>query len=234
LKATRKGDDVEIIVSDSGIGIRAEFLPHIFERFRQAEAGSSRAYGGLGLGLAIAKQLVEMHRGTLTVASEGVGRGSVFTVTLPLPERVLYAEDFRAPGDERVQALAGLDILLVEDEADAGATIRGLLEEHGAQVRLVESAAAARESLRIKSPDVILSDIGLPGEDGYSLMRSLRLHGNGWGNGDIPAIALTAFARPEDRDAALEAGFAEHPAKPLEEDRLLQLLDTFVKRRKPS
>jgi two-component system CheB/CheR fusion protein len=218
--ARRDGAMVTIEVIDTGVGIKREFLPHVFDRFRQAEVGATRGHGGLGLGLAIAKQIVELHGGSISVISEGDGQGSTFRVELPLP----VSADIDDTGEVRSldfgPGLQDIEILLVEDEANARDVMQKLLQEHGAKVRAVESAAEAREAIELRRPRLIISDIGLPGEDGYALMRDIRL---GDSDGRIAALAVTAFARPEDRQLALDAGFDEHLPKPVDPDKLLEL-----------
>ncbi len=221
VRGRREAGTVIIDVTDSGVGIKAEFLPHVFDRFRQAEVGSARAHGGLGLGLAIAKQIVELHGGSISVASEGDGRGSTFSVRLSLAPLVPLAMDLDPAANAQPIAegdLRGVDILLVEDEAGARNVMQRLLEGHGAKVRAVESVAAARDAIEMRGPHLIVSDIGLPGEDGYALIRYVRALPR-----RIPALAVTAFARPEDRQHALEAGFDEHLSKPVDPDRLLHV-----------
>jgi two-component system CheB/CheR fusion protein len=229
LAARRDRDIVEIKVTDTGIGIRKEFLAHVFDRFRQAEAGAARSHGGLGLGLAIAKQLVELHRGSIEANSEGEGHGTTFTVRLPLPVRAASPEDLSAETTDPGEGLSGAHILLVEDETSARDTTRRLLQEYGARVVAVESAAAAHEAIAIQWPDVIISDIGLPGVDGYQLLKSIRSRSAGDG-ARVPALALTAFARSEDRQMALSAGFDEHLAKPVDPDRLLSIVAHLARR----
>ncbi|MDB6086936.1 MAG: sensor hybrid histidine kinase, partial [Gammaproteobacteria bacterium] len=227
----RIADDVDIVVTDTGIGIRRDVVPHIFERFRQADSGTTRQHGGLGLGLAIAKQLVELHGGTIGVESEGEGRGASFRVRLPNLKRL--------PGEAqsdstRVQLsldLSGVDVLLVEDEEPARAATARLLEMHGAQVRMVTTVAGAREAFAMQRPDVIVADVGLPGEDGYSLMRSIRQLELAQNTASVPAIAVTAFARPEDRRAALEAGFSDHVPKPLDPARFIVAIANLLRSR---
>jgi signal transduction histidine kinase/CheY-like chemotaxis protein len=223
VRLRRLDGTVQIEVVDSGIGIRPEFLPHVFERFRQAEHGSSRRYGGLGLGLAIAKQLVEMHGGSIRASSEGEGRGSVFTVQLPLQRRDPDAEGDPIAASARLEghSLRGWDVLLVEDDAMARAAMERLLREAGAQVRAVDSARRARDAHAARRPDVIVADIGMPDETGHELIASLREVERGIGTRRTPAIAVTAFVRKEDRERALEAGFDEHLAKPVDPDRLV-------------
>ncbi|MDB5581224.1 MAG: torS [Bradyrhizobium sp.] len=225
LRMRRSGETVEIDVTDSGIGIKAEFLDKIFNPFTQAEIGTARAHAGLGLGLAIAKQLIEQHNGTISVSSEGAGRGTTFSVHLPLPRYVAEAEfvaETHIPDLDKM--LSGLGILVVEDEVEAGRAIAHLLERHGADVHLVESAPAARAAMQVIRPNVILSDIGLPGEDGYMFIATIRSDEGGRNTARIPAIALTAFAGVHDRKRALDAGFDYHLSKPLEAGPLLTLL----------
>jgi CheY-like chemotaxis protein len=220
--ARRDGAMVTIEVTDTGVGIKREFLPHVFDRFRQAEVGATRAHGGLGLGLAIAKQIVELHGGTISVLSEGDGQGSTFRVELPLPVSagIDDTNEVRALDSGAGASLSDIDILLVEDETNAREVMQKLLQERGARVRAVESAAQAREAIEIRRPRLIISDIGLPGEDGYALMRDIRERDT---ESRIAALAVTAFARPEDRQLALDAGFDEHLPKPVDPDKLLEL-----------
>ncbi len=211
----RAGTHVEIRVADNGIGIRADFLPHVFERFRQADGSTTRRQSGLGLGLSITKHLVELHGGTLEVHSAGEDRGTTFTLQLPVA--VLHR-----PGLPEKRAawsppdLNGLNILAVDDQGDARDLLRRVLEECGAHVVAVATAQEALEEIARRRPDVLLSDIGMPDVDGYELLRRIRA-----GGADIPAIALTAFARSEDRTRALRAGFRLHMAKPVEPAELM-------------
>jgi two-component system CheB/CheR fusion protein len=228
VRLRRVEETVEIEVSDTGRGIRADFLPHVFERFRQAEAGSTRSYGGLGLGLAIAKQLVELHGGTICARSEGEGRGATFTVYLPLERRDSMAVNESAGTSEEPRDLHHIEVLLVEDETMARETTRRLLEQHGAQVRSVNLAASAHEAFAIRRPDVIVADIGMPGEDGYDLLRGLRHTEQEQQTARVPAVAVTAFARSEDRQRALAAGFDEHLPKPVDPDRLIAVIAQLV------
>jgi PAS domain S-box-containing protein len=215
----RVGSRVEISVTDTGVGIRPEFVPHVFERFRQADATTTRRHGGLGLGLSIAKHLVELHGGTLEARSAGEGRGATFVMGLPVAavERAgaTEARPVWNPPD-----LAGLKVLAVDDQPDARDLIRRVLEDCGARVIIAGSAAEALEALSRERPDVLLSDIGMPDVDGFDLLRRVRAMGAA-GGGDIPAIALTAFARSEDRTKALRAGFRMHMSKPVEPAELL-------------
>ena len=219
-----------IRVSDTGIGIPPEFLPYVFDRFRQADSSTTRTYGGLGLGLSIVRNLVELHGGTVAVESGGEGRGAVFTVRLPLsPALRPVASPAKSPGAEPPAAprLSGLRILLVDDEPDAREVVSSALEELGAEVTSVPSAAEALAALSRSGADVLVADIGMPGEDGYSLIRKIReLDGDLRG---LPAIALTAYAGEADRRRALEAGFQVHLAKPIEPRLLAETVSTVSK-----
>jgi len=206
----------QITVEDTGKGISADFLPYIFERFRQAEAATTRVYGGLGLGLAIVRYLVEMHSGTVYAASEGEGMGATFTVQLPLME-----SQNKLPLDERplvldnLPSLDGLRVLVVDDQTDTLELIAFILSEYGADVRTAASASEAFDAIAQSVPDILISDIGMPEEDGYSLLARVRTLPAEQG-GLVPAIALTAFAREEERTFALKAGFSRHVPKPVE------------------
>ena len=227
----REDDSIAIRVSDTGIGIAEELLPHIFDRFRQGEGGTTRQHGGLGLGLAIAKQLVELHGGSISAHSEGKGQGTCFVVRLPLKaaeELHLEAPPSREGGP---LDLTGLHVLLVEDEASAREGTRALLEANGAQVQAVESADAAKDAYSVRRPNVLISDIGLPGEDGYSLIQQLRSLERREGGTRMPAMALTAFARTEDRQRAFDAGYDAHMAKPVNPDTLLSEVARLVRQR---
>jgi PAS domain S-box-containing protein len=222
VQVQQMGAAVEIRVSDTGIGIQSEFLPLVFERFRQADASSSRTHGGLGLGLAIVKHLVELHGGTVTVSSEGGGRGATFVVHLPLSAQRSTAHwssqaqaDAGALVDFHAVDLTGTTIVAVDDDTDAQDLIRRVLSDCAATVFTAGSAAEALRLVESEHPDLVVSDIGMPDVDGFELLRRLRRLGKERG-GDIPVIALTAFARPEDRHRALQAGFSAHVAKPIE------------------
>jgi CheY-like chemotaxis protein/anti-sigma regulatory factor (Ser/Thr protein kinase) len=214
---------VQIRVRDTGRGIRPEFLPHVFERFRQADAATTRDHGGLGLGLAIVRHITELHGGTVAVESEGEGRGAVFTVELPIHPVALPAGPRPAPGDgaaeDSAHRLDGVRVLVVDDEADARELLSELLRESGAQVRAAASADEAIAAIEEARPDVLVSDIGMPGEDGYALIRRVKAYERERGL-RIPAVALTAYARDEDRRRALRAGYETHVAKPVDGDEL--------------
>ncbi len=210
-----------ITVTDSGCGIPLEFLPHVFDRFRQAENPTTRMHGGLGLGLSIVRHLVELHGGTVTAHSEGTQRGSRFQVRLPLaPAVVVGAQPARRVGDVLVPvpalALGGLNVLLVEDEPDTRELLATALEHHGADVVAADSSAAALRSLKSVWPHVLISDIAMPEEDGLNLIRKIRSLEQLFGKQALPAIALTAHAGARDRKTILSAGFREHIAKPVE------------------
>jgi signal transduction histidine kinase len=228
---------VEIEVGDDGAGIAPSFLPHVFERFRQAEGGASRSHGGLGLGLAIVKSLVELHGGTVEARSDGPGKGATFVARLPVaPLRVGDAgrpavhprARGEAPGFARPSQLAGARVLVVEDDPDGRELIATVLAQCGAEVTTAGSAAEAFELIMESRFDALVSDIGMPGEDGYVLIRRVRaMAGEG---GRTPAVALTAFARSEDRTHALAAGFDLHVAKPVEPAELVLVLARLVER----
>ena len=220
--------EARIRVADSGTGISPEFLPFIFDRFRQADTSSTRRQKGLGLGLAIARHIVELHGGSIEAASAGEGKGSTFTVTLPFSPAGTEA----APPESRpVDAnLAGVRILLVDDEDDAREAMVVLLGQAGADVTSVASAAEAMEAIAQDVPDVLLSDIAMPGEDGYALIAKVRSLPAGRGGG-VPAAALTAYATIDDRSKALRAGFNEHVPKPVDPSRLIAVVAQLTRRR---
>jgi PAS domain S-box-containing protein len=237
----RVNSHIEVSVIDTGDGISPEFLPFVFDRFRQADASTTRRHGGLGLGLAIVKQLVELHGGSVRVKSGGVGLGATFIVSLPLtvihPEHAPEVER-RHPefgsvpmiNDTCIQ-IEGMRILVVDDEQDARELVQRLLEDCKAVVTAAGSAKEAFDLLRSHRPDVLVSDIGMPSEDGYSLIRRVRAlpHEDG---GDTPAIALTAYARSEDRMKAVLAGFEQHVVKPVEPRELIAMIASLVRRRR--
>jgi CheY-like chemotaxis protein len=222
VEVTTSRTDVVIAVTDTGKGIPSELLPEIFERFRQD--GKTRSQGGLGLGLAIVRHLIDLHGGSVSAASEGTGRGARFTVTLPLAGTVAEPSAARE-GVLDFPRLDGVRILVVDDEPDARTLMGTVLGQCGADVATVASAAAALEALRRERYDVLLSDISMPEEDGYQLMRKVRAM-----NSRIPAAAITAFARSEDREAALAAGFQLHVAKPVEPAALARAVESLLRR----
>lgn len=211
---------IEIMVSDTGEGIDPQFLPHVFDRFRQADASTTRTSTGLGLGLAIVRHLVELHGGTVIAESAGKGQGATFTVQLPIRREARpVVEDERRAGPEPplqpTPRLDGIRVLVVDDEPDARDLLRQILAECGAEVRDAESARQGMDLLATWKPHVIVSDIGMPGEDGYTFIRKVREQEAGPG-ARIPAIALSAYARSEDRLRALMAGYQVHVPKPVE------------------
>jgi PAS domain S-box-containing protein len=225
----RENGFAELVISDTGIGISADFLPHVFERFRQAESTATRSHRGMGLGLAIVRHLIELHGGTVTAASDGENRGSTFTIHLPLAAiekgRASRKESQKTNGDNGHE-LKGLRILLVEDEPDARELIAMVLQSSGAQVEAVDTAKGAFESLSLSAPDVLVSDIGLPLESGYDLIRKVRAMTSD--TKKVPAIALTAFATENDRKLSLSAGFQAHLAKPVEPGDLLKAIKGVI------
>lgn len=242
VKFTPKGGRIEIVVkqsnslleiriSDSGLGIAPEFMPYVFDRFRQGDPSLTRQYGGLGLGLAIVKQLVELHGGTVRAESAGVGQGSSFTVILPLSiagdvenELPLLREHF----DGKDASLAGLKVLVIDDELDARELIKRMLTQCEARVITAAGAAEGLELLKIERPDVIISDISMPEKNGYQFIVEVRSLSAEDG-GRTPAIALTAFARAEDRARAMNAGYQEHLPKPVDSFELITAIDALVK-----
>jgi CheY-like chemotaxis protein len=223
VRLTQEEHGVSVRVTDTGIGIREDFLPHVFDRFRQADGSSTRAHGGLGLGLAIVRHIVELHRGTVRAESHGPGKGASLTLTLPAaPPR--SEEALRAASPlESAPDLAGLSVLFVDDEADARELVEEFLCSRGARVTTAASAQEAIDRLCEVRPDVLVSDIGMPKESGLTLMQRVRQlsveHGGG-----VPAIAVTGLASLEDARRALAAGFQEHLPKPLQLDKLLESL----------
>ena len=233
VRLERVNSQVAIVVSDTGQGISEEFLPFVFDRFRQADMGLTRRHGGLGLGLAIVRHMVELHGGTVSVTSPGEGLGSTFTVKIPLmplrngngeaPAETGAAGNAGDGAAPLVASLTGVRVLLVDDEADARELLTAVLERAGAEVCAAASVAQALEVFAVTSqwrPDVLVSDIGMPGEDGYSLIRKVRAL-EPERAGEVPAAALTAYARAEDRLRALSAGYQMHVAKPVEPDELV-------------
>jgi len=226
----RVDNNVRITVSDTGHGIAADFLPLVFDRFRQADSSSTRTHHGLGLGLAIVRHLTELHGGRVSVNSEGLGKGSLFAISLPItlavvndgqaPRKALNGHRPRKPVNRELE---GLRISIVDDDTDACNLLRFSLEMSGAEVRTSSSVADALESLRNWRPDLLLTDINMPGEDGYSLIRKLRSLEPEQGS-EIPAIALTAMARSEDSEQAISAGFQMHIPKPVDIDELAQAI----------
>jgi CheY-like chemotaxis protein/anti-sigma regulatory factor (Ser/Thr protein kinase) len=233
----RADPHIAIAVRDNGKGIEPEFLHHVFERFRQSDMSSTRRVGGLGLGLALVKHLVELHGGTIEAESAGAGCGATFTFRLPLravytapPEESKAWDAMLLPRDE---SLSGLRALIVDDEEDVRTLMTLTLQHYGAQAQVVASGQEALEMLARQTPeehfDVLICDIGMPGEDGYTIMRKVRALPPDKG-ATIPAIALTAYGRAEDRVRALAAGFHTHVAKPVEPDELAAVILSLLNR----
>ncbi len=233
----RVNSHIEISVEDTGQGITPEFLPHVFDRFRQADASTTRQQRGLGLGLAIVKNLAELHGGSVRAKSPGLDQGSTFIIALPIASARLEAEpDRRHPlggssGEvtDAMPNLTGIRVLAVDDEADARELIKRILSRCGATVDTAGSGADALASFKKNQPHVFITDIGMPGEDGYAVIRRVRQLGESDG-GNVPAIALTAFARSEDRRRAIMSGFQMHVAKPVEPSELIAMVASLAKR----
>jgi PAS domain S-box-containing protein len=227
VRLSRADLNVCLRVSDTGQGITADFLKHVFERFRQADSAPTRAYGGLGLGLAIVRHLVELHGGHVAVESQGQGHGAAFTVLLPMLGATRPATEppprpsRPPPRAEASLPLSGVLILVVDDDDDSRDFIAALLEQHGAQVITAASARAAQDLLEQRTPDVLVSDIGMPGEDGYTLIRQIRALGVKRGVW-FGAVALTGYAQASDRNRALSAGYQVHLTKPIQPERLVE------------
>jgi signal transduction histidine kinase len=239
LRLARVNSHVEIAVSDTGRGIAPDFLPYVFERFRQADASFSREHGGLGLGLAISRQLVELHGGTIAASSGGLGAGATFTVKLPLmivhhqPAESVRPQhphsDRKPPELEPVPRLDGIRVLAVDDEPDSLGLLRTVLENAGASVRTAQSGTEAIEVLRTQQPDVLVADIGMPGMDGLQMIRAIRQMDEPVRT--TPAAALTAYARSQDRITSLASGFHMHLAKPVDPLELIVAVATLAPRR---
>jgi PAS domain S-box-containing protein len=222
----------QIRVSDSGIGIKPDFLPYVFERLRQADSSSTRRHGGLGLGLAIARHLIESHGGTIAASSDGENRGATFTVSLPLSLNAVVNspeqdESSTGAGLSLPRRLEGVRVLVVDDEPDARELVSRALQRDGADVQAAGSTEEALGAIDALNPDILVSDIAMPGEDGYDLIHKLRSREQSHGR-HLPAVALTAYARQEDRERALRAGFQEHLAKPVEPTRLSAVLANLI------
>ncbi|HEV8246778.1 MAG TPA: ATP-binding protein, partial [Polyangiaceae bacterium] len=231
LTLRRREPMVEICVMDTGKGIPATFLPHVFDAFSQADAGTTRAHRGLGLGLAISRRLVEMHGGRIEAKSEGEGRGATFKVLLPaLVQAELWPASMKSRAGLAAAAgqFEGLRVLVVEDDVDARDLLEEVLCSAGCSVTASSSVGDALTALQSEHPDILLSDIAMPGETGFDLIRRVRAlpPENG---GSIPAAALTAYASAEDRRRVLQAGFMMHVPKPVDPDELLQAVSVLVR-----
>jgi CheY-like chemotaxis protein len=226
VRLERDGENVKVTVKDTGPGIDPEFLPRVFDRFRQADSSTTRTFGGLGLGLAIVRHLVELHGGTVAADSDGAGKGATFSASFPLltdraePVAILHSGEVHFAD---FHSLDGLRVLLVDDEMETREIISTVVERTGAEVKACTSASEALTELADWRPDVILSDIAMPDEDGYSFISRVRSlpHDEG---GNTPAAALTAYAREEDRKRALAAGYQMHIAKPIGAGQLVNMI----------
>jgi PAS domain S-box-containing protein len=238
IRLERVNSHIEIAVSDTGSGITPEFLPHVFDRFRQADQQTTRQHGGMGLGLAIVRHLVELHGGNVRAESPGEGKGATFTVVLPVApvyqsndaeERTHPAARDTLPSYECPDRLDGLKVLIVDDEPDTRELLKMVLAQCGAEVKAARSVAEALEAMITDAPDLLISDIGMPDEDGYELIRRVRELPIECGK-RVPAIALTAYARVEDRMQALKAGYQMHVPKPVELAELVAVAASLVRR----
>jgi len=239
IRLERVNSSVELTVSDTGVGIEAEFLPHIFDRFRQADSGITREHPGLGLGLAIARDLVEMHGGSIYASSTGRGTGATFRVRLPVrivhesehDEKRVHPRHESPLSPRQLPDLGGIHVLAVDDEPDALKLLAEILEAGGAQVTTARSGAAALEKLAAAEPDVLVADLGMPLMDGFELIQRLRQSDHPTWR-DLPAAALTAYARSEDRAKTLQAGFEMHLAKPIDPVELASAVKALARRRR--
>jgi CheY-like chemotaxis protein/anti-sigma regulatory factor (Ser/Thr protein kinase) len=243
VRTLRVGSQAQIQVRDTGIGIKQEFLPYVFDRFRQADSTTTRTHGGLGLGLAIVRHLVELHHGRIYADSEGEGKGSTFTVELSFyntPESkqlcVEQAELTREsdpsasqPSVETLKALSGLQVLVVDDEPDVRKVLVSAIEQEGAKAIAATSVGEAMETLEQVQPNVLVSDIGMPDEDGYALIRKIRDREAEQGK-RLPAIALTAYTEAEECKQTLEAGFQLYISKPVNTTRLVMAIAKLARR----
>jgi CheY-like chemotaxis protein len=233
----RVNSHVEVSVADSGRGMKPEFLPYVFDRFRQADATTTRVHGGLGLGLSIVKNLIELHGGTVSASSPGEGKGATFSVSIPVSPLLAADHDgsrvhpagFGKPiPEDDCERLDGVTVLVVDDEPDARELIKCVLSHCGAKVLTAGSAGEGLLIIKEVRLDVLLSDIGMPHEDGYALIKNVRSLPAAQG-GSIPAGALTAFARSEDRQKSLRAGFQIHIPKPVEPAELITIVASLVR-----
>jgi CheY-like chemotaxis protein len=225
-------DRVRLTVSDSGCGVGAGILPFIFDRFRQAEGSVTRRYGGLGLGLAIVKHLVELHGGAVSAESAGEGKGATFFLELGHARPNASNQDEPSPdstAQSRATELKDVHVLIVDDDSDCRDVLAHLLSVAGARFSMAHSARSALDSLDRELPDVVVSDIGMPGEDGFALIKQIRAR-SGPRGGKLPVVALTAYARSEDRSSALRAGFNAHVAKPIQSTELITVIASLCGR----
>jgi CheY-like chemotaxis protein/anti-sigma regulatory factor (Ser/Thr protein kinase) len=236
--ARRQASQLSIEVRDTGVGILPEFLPHVFERFTQADSSTTRRFGGLGLGLAIVRHIVELHGGTVGVESAGEGTGSVFTITLPVRAAIearapaAAASGVAAAHAPEASSLSGARVLVVDDEHDARDVLHAILTGAGAAVSVAASAREALELMTSIVPDVLISDVGMAVEDGYTFIRQVRALGGRAAR--VPAVALTAYGHPADRAHALAAGFDRHVPKPIMPNELIAVVASVIGRDPPN
>jgi CheY-like chemotaxis protein len=235
----RINSHIEVVLSDSGIGIEPQFLPYVFDRFRQGDSGTNRQRSGLGLGLAIVRSLVELHGGTVRADSKGPGQGASFSVRLPTLIALSTGDgdkevDFSSAGEEIIPAdygplLKNLRVLVVDDEAGAREVASTILTQAQAEIRTAKSAGQALEIMDQWQPDVLVGDIGMPEVDGYELIRRVRARSSQSG-GAVPAVALTAYARTQDRLRVLSEGYQTHVPKPVQPAELIMVVASLAKR----
>ena len=227
VQLVKEGQQAIMTVTDNGEGISAAFLPFVFDRFRQANATNTRSQGGLGLGLTIVKHLVELHDGTISVVSEGMGKGSTFTITLPIAPTMTERDYRKAVLERTTQPLSNIRVVVVDDDDATRELVKLILEESGAEVAVAADAESGVHLLEVFRPDIMVSDIGMPAIDGYQFIAMVRdLPDEKWQT--MPAIALTAFAREQDRQMALSAGFNAHLSKPVESSVLVHTVMQLV------
>jgi CheY-like chemotaxis protein len=226
VRLEQHGHELTLSVRDTGQGISPEFIPHVFERFSQAESGSTRTHGGLGLGLAIVRHLVELHAGTVEATSAGRGQGATFSVHLPLLEsKTKTADDNRNQTAGQPMKLAGVSILVVDDEFDSREVLAEILRQYGAQTRTAGSASEALSEIDRATPQVLLSDIGMPMVDGYELIRQIRQR---IGEREMIAVALTGLGSGKDKERALADGFQQCIVKPVVPDKLVDAIERLL------
>jgi CheY-like chemotaxis protein len=209
----------EVVIRDSGEGIDAQFLPHVFQPFRQADSSTSRRHGGLGIGLSIVSSLVAAHNGKVRADSGGLNKGSTFTVTIPLLQQASLAASMQVNAGGADGRIEGARVVIVDDDDAARNVITAALIKAGAEVRECANAHHAYDTVKQWQPDIVISDVAMPNEDGYSLIRRIRDDGNA-----VPAVAITAYARPEDQARVRQAGFQKHVAKPFDPAELVQVI----------
>jgi two-component system CheB/CheR fusion protein len=224
-----RGKEARVAIEDEGLGIAKEFLPEVFERFRQADSSKTRTHGGLGIGLALVKSFVEAHDGKVIAESGGLGQGSRFTICLPLIAPPVDREEKSAPPAEAQSASSSLSVLIIEDSTDTLEMLGKSLKIRGYSVTPCDSPAAALKAAQAASFDIIISDIGMPGMDGYELIGRLRQLPH---LKNVPAIALSGYAGEQDRDSALDAGFDTHIAKPVDPSDLTAQIEELLRKKK--